>query len=171
MRADLQQPLELEGLLRQHSSGSYTGSNVLSMIVEHRGSLASASLSGFWLPRSRASPLASQSQSFGVGHVQPNAFYEAAAAFREPHSSGDGSRKSGSGRSRSLGKSRSLSRAPASMGSFPSLGPAMASQGMAGDSAPRPKTQWYAMVSMSLCAALLYFVMIEMVLAPPTSQM
>ncbi|CAL8464523.1 g4058 [Coccomyxa elongata] len=130
---DLQQPLELEGLLRQHSSGSYTGSNVLSMIVEHRGSLASASLSGFWLPRSRASPLASRSQSFGVGHVQPNAFSEAAAALREPHSSGDGIRKSGSGRSRSLGKSRSLSHAPASTGSFPPLGPAMASQGMAGD--------------------------------------
>ncbi|BDA49607.1 probable cAMP-specific 3',5'-cyclic phosphodiesterase 4C at C-terminar half [Coccomyxa sp. Obi] len=129
---DLQQPLELEGLLQRHSSGSYTGSNVLSMIVERRGSLASASLSGFWLPRSRASTLASRSQSFGVGHVQPNAFSEAADKFREPHSSADGSRKSGGiDRSRSLGKSRSLSHAPASAASSLALDPPLPPQGMA----------------------------------------
>ena len=137
VRADLQQPLELNGLLRQRSSGSYTGSNVLSMLVECRGSLASASLSGFWLPRSRASPLASRSQSFAAGHVQPNALSGTAATFPELHSSGNGSGKSGTGRSRSLGKSRSLSHAPAPAAPSLALGPVMASQGMAGEAAPQ----------------------------------
>jgi len=113
----MQQPLELEDLLRRHSLGSYTGSNVLSLIDERCASIAGGSLSSFFLPsRSKASPLASRSQSFNMTHSLSGSFWAAAAdggwdASSAGHASSDGSssgtRTSNRGRSLSFGQSLS----------------------------------------------------------------